>query len=190
MRPTIRLPRGFDLSNPRTKKAIVDLAAAAIHHLAQESTIETTIVRAMEQDGWRSFKMEYNWSEKKRKATGEKGMTDRLFLRPYNQGDPRGPVRYTKTRCYNPVGDILWWEFKACQKIRKMATVRDPDQVKWQTLTRAQGFLVWSAGEERLYPPTVEGCAHKYLDSGLARHPELFQKLIEEARRVPGEQRP
>lgn len=189
MRPTIRLPRGFDLSNPRTKKAITDLAAAALHHMAQESTIETTIVRALEQDGWRSFKMESNWSELKKKQTGERGMTDRLFMRPRNQGDPRGPVLYTATRCYDPICDVLWWEFKATKKIRKRAEYLSTEQITWQRIARAQGFLVWSAGEEQLYPPTIEGCARKYLDSGLARHREFFLSLIDEATRVPGEQR-
>lgn len=161
----------------RTKAAIMDVAQAAIRELSKEASIEDRIVEAMELDGWRAFKMEENFSERKFKKTGEPGMCDHLFLRPHNQGDPRGPVPYTKTRCYNPLGDILWWEFKASREIRKRAEFLSAKQVKWIMAERAKGFLVWAAGEEADYPPTAEGCARKYLDSGLCRRREAFERL-------------
>lgn len=172
----------------RRKLVMRTARAAKSPALLKESDIETAIVQAMEKDGWRAFKMEENFSERKRKKTGEPGMCDHLFLRPHNQGDPRGPVPGYKTRCYNPLGDILWWEFKAAKEVRKRAEILSPKQVQWQMLTKAQGFLVWSAGVD--HDATIAGAAQHYLESGLCRRREIFVALVPpEGRALPDRER-
>lgn len=159
----------------RTARAAKALTKAPI----KESDIETTIVRAMELDGWRPFKMEQNFSERKKKRTGEPGMPDHLFIRYWNTGDPRGPVPYTKTRCYNPTAEVLWWEFKRIivrEGRKDKASELDPDQVKWITAERARGALVWVAGVD--HNADIAGAALHYVKSGLCRRTELFLKLL------------
>lgn len=140
-----------------------------------ESHIEGAIVQAMELDGWRAIKMEENFSERKKKKTGEPGMSDHLFLRYHNAADPRGPVPYTKTRCYNPLGDILWWEFKRVRGDRQKAEQLSADQLKWIHAERSRGALVWVAGAD--HAATIAGAALHYLESGLCRRREVFERL-------------
>lgn len=145
----------------------------------KESEIETAIVRAMVLDGWRPFKMQYSFDKIKKLTLGELGMSDHLFIRYWNQGDPRGPVPGHKTRCYNPTGEILWWEFKRIRhrKGRKpKATDPEPEQVKWTAAERARGALVWVAGVD--HEASIAGAAKHYLESGICRRREIFEALL------------
>jgi len=147
----------------------------AVRYMTKEIHIEQTIVQAMELDGWRVLKYEENFSERKRKRTGEAGACDRLFIR-YSRFDlielPTGGYGVLKA----PAAEVLWWEFKRVRAGRKKATHLEPEQVNWIAAERARGALVWVAGVD--HPATIEGCAAHYLNSGLARRGELFVKLI------------
>lgn len=65
-----------------------------------ESDIETTIVGAMMQDGWRALKQEYNFDTVKKLTLGEPGMCDHLFLRPAKVGGICEIERRTKDKPY------------------------------------------------------------------------------------------
>lgn len=147
----------------------------------KESDIEAAIVQAMTLDGWRAFKMEENFSERKKKKTGEPGMCDHLFVRPLFTVAPSHANYRGFDRQYV---ELLWWEFKAAKEVRKRAEFLSVDQVKWQQLAEVQGFLVWSAGVD--HEADIAGAAQHYLDSGLAHRRELFVALIPpEARALP-----
>lgn len=139
-------------------------AAKKAERGAYEAEIETAIVDAMEKDGWRAWKMEYNFDRIKKLTLGEPGMADHLFIRPW------------KSSLGLATCDALWWEFKAGKKRRKRAEYLSPDQMQWQQLARALGFLVWSAGVD--HEADVASAAQHYLDSGLARRREVFVALI------------
>lgn len=150
--------------------------AKALDQITYEADIENALVTAMQLDGWRAFKQEYNFDTVKKLTLGEPGMCDHLFLRPHNQGDPRGPVPHTATRCYNPLCDVLWWEFKASIRRRKRREFLSTDQVVWIEAERRKGFLVWVAGLD--HDADIPGAARHYLESGLARRREVFERLI------------
>ncbi len=143
-----------------------------------ERQIEEDIVKAMALDGWRAFKMEENFSERKKKKTGEPGMCDHLFIRPIpvtaNSVEP--PLTEAQASGY---GQVLFWEFKRkrAKKGRKaLETTRStPDQLRWQAEAKRQGFLVWVAGVD--HPATRAGAARHYLESGFCRRPPLFEAL-------------
>lgn len=142
-----------------------------------ERQIEDSIVQAMVLDGWRAFKQEENYSEVKKKKTGEPGMCDHLFMRPTIVDTLDGtPPELVTVQCW---AQVLWWEFKRkrAKKGRKtLETTRStPDQLKWQTEAKRQGFLVWVAGVD--HPATLAGAARHYLESGLCRRPEVFEAL-------------
>lgn len=85
--------------------------------LVLERHVEETICQFLEWDGWHVLKMEENYSERKRKRTGEPGMPDRLALR------------------YNP-DQILWLELK------RPGEKPRPDQIVWHEAERSRGALV------------------------------------------------
>lgn len=146
----------------------------ALRATTKETDIETALVDAMVLDGWRPFKMEENFSERKMKRTGEPGMCDRLFVRYHKDSRRWGGDDPGRSHV-----ELLWWEFKRIivRPGRKpKASQLDPDQVKWIDAERHRGALVWVAGIN--HPATIEGCAKYYLESGLCRRTELFLKLL------------
>jgi hypothetical protein len=112
-----------------------------------EAHIELAGTQIMEWDGWRSFKMEQNFSEKKQKSVGEPGMPDRLYLR-YDSGD------------------IAWIEWKRIKG--KLATKALQHQKTWHARERARGGKTYIAGED--FPATIEGFRNWYCRSGLMRN--------------------
>jgi hypothetical protein len=108
-----------------------------------ESDIELAGTQIMGWDGWRSFKMEQNFSEKKRKSVGEPGMPDRLYLR-YDSGD------------------IVWIEWK---RLKGKAAQHQKD---WHARERARGAKTYIAGED--FPATIDGFRDWYRKSWLMRH--------------------
>ena len=96
-----------------------------------ERHIEEAVCALLEIDGWRSWKMEENFSERKMKRTGERGMPDRLFLRYHHANN--GCAKYEWVRA---CGEILWIEFKAPGKLPR------PEQAAWHDAERARGALV------------------------------------------------
>lgn len=184
------MSRPLSLTAAQIKKL---LAKAPAEHLAgrkvalpelYEADIETAIVGAMMLDGWRAFKMQHSWDQVKKLELGEPGMPDHLFVRYWNQGDPRGPVPGYQTRCYNPQAELIWWEFKASKRRRKRKEFLSRDQTLWIQAERARGALIWVAAID--HEATIDGAAQHYLDSGLARRREPFVALIPpEARALP-----
>lgn len=147
-----------------------------------EADIETTIVRAMQLDGWRPFKMEYSFDQVKKLTLGEPGMCDHLFLRP-DEPDDR-PLLSVDPDIFAPTCQVLWWEFKAGKRRRKRKEFLSRDQVLWTDAEKRAGFLVWIAGID--HEATVDGAAQHYLDSGLARNRAPFVALIPpEGRALP-----
>jgi hypothetical protein len=123
-----------------------------------EKDIERTCTDFLACDGWRPFKMEENFSEKKLKRTGEAGMADHLYIRydclveiifDHPEIDERKHA------------EVLWIEFK--RKGGKAAQ----HQKDWHTLERKRGALTLIAGED--FPASIEGFQEWYRGSGLQR---------------------
>lgn len=159
--------------NPKLRSRV-----KTIEEVTFERDIEQSFDKAMVLDGWRPIKQEENFSERKKKKTGEAGMADKLYIRYWNSGDPRGPVPGYKTRCYNPQAEVLWIEWKRDRRKRK----DQEHQAVWQERERDRGALLWVAGVD--FEASIAGAAQHYLASGLARRREIFEALI------PGEGRP
>lgn len=142
---------------------------------AYEAEIETTIVRAMQLDGWRALKQEYNFDTLKKLTLGEPGMCDHLFLRPRPilrlqpliEGDIELPPGFIQG---------VWWEFKAGAKRRKRREYLSTNQTLWTEAEKKAGFLVWIAGID--HEADIAGAALHYLESGLCRRREIFLPLI------------
>jgi len=120
-----------------------------------EADIERTCTELLELDGWRSFKMEENFSERKMKRTGEKGMPDRLYLR-YNWAYE---FRVTYRRV---IADVLWIEWKANGGKPSLA------QRNWIAAETKRGAMVLLAGTN--FPASIEGFKEWYRNSGLMRN--------------------
>jgi len=91
-----------------------------------EKHIERTIRDFLELDGWTVRKMEQNFSERKRKIVGEKGMPDLQAIR-YSRRSLLAPVN-VRVAC-----EVLWVETKA------LDGELDEDQRKWHERERARG---------------------------------------------------
>ncbi len=174
------MSRGVNLSERQLRELMRQAptnaqAAKKAARVEYEAEIETTIVSAMVSDGWRPFKMEYNFDTVKKLTLGEAGMCDHLFLRPKPilrlqpliEGDIELPEGFIQG---------LWWEFKASKRRRKRKEFLSRDQVLWTDCEKRAGFLVWIAGID--HEATIDGAAQHYLDSGLCRRREFFVALI------------
>jgi hypothetical protein len=103
-------------------------------------------------DGWRIFRLEQNWSEKKCKRVGEAGAPDCMavrYLEHYQQGLPKA------------LSEILFIEWKRPKGIIRAA------QNEWHRYERKLGAVTWIAGEE--FDATYEGFKAHYEASGLCR---------------------
>src|SRR5579863_5951908 len=112
-----------------------------------EAGIEKAVCDLLMLDGWRCFKMEQNFSERKEKRIGEKGMPDRLFIR-YGAGVD---------------AEVLWIETKAPGKIP------DVHQILWHEAERGRGSVV-------LVVDSIEWFRGWYFWSGLCRNKSLLGK--------------
>lgn len=124
--------------------------------LVRESAIEQTCTEILEWDGWRSFKMEQNFSEKKQKLTGEAGMADRLYIRYSPIHNPG----WRDLRC-EVQADVMWIEWKS------LSGHTSPEQQLWILAERKRGALVLCAGIN--FPASIEGFRQWYAKSGLQR---------------------
>lgn len=114
-----------------------------------ERHIEEAICNFLEIDGWRSIKMEQNFSERKMKTVGERGMPDRLFIRYA----PNGELGFG--RDYG-TAQVLWVEMKRPkQKLRE-------EQRKWHRQEYLRGALVLTAD-------SIDEFRKFYMKSGLNR---------------------
>jgi hypothetical protein len=185
------MSRGVNLSERQLKELLRQAptnaqAANAAARGQYEADIETTIVRAMQLDGWRSLKQEYSFDTVKKLTLGEPGMCDHLFLRPKPilrlepliAGDIELPMGWIQG---------IWWEFKASKRRRKRKEFLSRDQVLWTDCEKRAGFLVWIAGID--HEATIDGAAQHYLDSGFCRNRAPFVALIPPEGRGP-EDRP
>jgi hypothetical protein len=178
------MSRGVNLTEAQLRNLLKQApkngqAAKKLERSLYESQIETTIVDAMERDGWRAFKMEYNFDTVKKITLGEPGMCDHLFIR-YASRDA-GVLAAMLTSTQFAKAEVLWWEFKASAKRRKRREYLSVDQTFWIQAEKAKGALVWIAGID--HEATIDGAAQHYLDSGLARRREFFVALITQERR-------
>jgi spermidine synthase len=120
--------------------------------------LEKDIQRACEDilllDGWEIIRREKQWSEKKKKATGELGAADCMAVRY----DNAGMHRY----CIRVWAEVLHIEWKR-PKTGKLRT----SQRIWHDAKRKQGAVTWIAGEQ--FEPTYESFKAHYEASGLCR---------------------
>ena len=131
-----------------------------------EAAIEKSCTDFLVLDGWRPLKMERNWSEKKRKAVGELGMADHLYIRYADYAD--------RTLTWASQAQLMWIEFKRAKGgsgknggLFTKAEKAKIHQKAWIATERARGALVLLAGED--FPPTIEGFKAWYMASGLNR---------------------
>jgi len=169
-------------------------AAKKVARVIYEIEIETAFDQAMVLDGWRPMKQEQNFSERKKKSTGEAGMCDKQYIR-YTDAAGRQQLRDLNLKYPGTVTEaqiratvqVLWIEWKRIivRVGRKdKASQRSADQETWQQREKDRGALVWCAGVD--FEATIDGAAQHYLDSGLARRRELFVALIPpEGRALP-----
>lgn len=127
--------------------------------LLLEKDIQRTCSELLESDGWRRVRFEYTYSEHKRKAFGELGMADDLF------------IRY----CQKPLAEVLWIEWKrivATGNGRRWprSTQAAIHQSAWHTLERRRGAMTLLAGRD--FPASIDGFVEWYNRSGLKRIPE------------------
>lgn len=122
-----------------------------------EADIERTATEILQLDGWRSFKMEQNFSERKVKVTGERGMPDRLYIRyHYHQHFAVGAFAGAGV-----ASEVLWIEWKsATGKVSEY-------QKAWHEAECRRGAVVLVAGVD--FPASIEGFKGWYENSGLKR---------------------
>lgn len=128
-----------------------------------ERDIEKTCCDLLRADGWVVRKMEQNYSERKKKRVGERGMADVLCIR-YSQHS------MIEDRCQHCT--VLWLEFKRLVpskrgKVWPRATKAAIHQSAWHTLERKRGALTLIAGKD--FPASIEGFREWYKESGLMR---------------------
>lgn len=130
-----------------------------------EADIEKTCTDLLELDGWRSFKMEQNFSERKVKVTGEKGMPDHLYIRSgltYWLIEHAGlDTNDITTYAVLAGSQVMWIEYKSAKGL--LAT----HQRLWHETERRRGALVLVAGVD--FPASIEGFQSWYRSSGLNR---------------------
>ncbi len=120
-----------------------------------EASIEQTCDDILILDGWTAWKMEFNFSEKKRRAFGQIGMPDKLYLRPLAGWMTEAPIT-DRALC-----ERMWIEWKA--KAGKVSAA----QVLWHVNARKRGELTLIAGID--FPASIEEWQTWYKDSGLQR---------------------
>lgn len=130
-----------------------------------EKHVEQAIVDYLTLDGWHCRKMEQNFSEKKRKTVGEKGMPDQQCIRyGYFAAGERPRICSLDARAEN-----LWIECKRERggKIGSKAEKARIEQKAWHARERERGALTIILGED--CPATVDGFIAWYAASGLQR---------------------
>ena len=128
----------------------------------KERDIQATCEDLLQLDGWRIFRMEQNFSERKIKTVGEAGMPDCLAIRYLYAGLFGTLQKETVLRSYC---ELMWIEWK------RLKGKPSTHQKLWHAAERKRGALVWLAGEE--FPATVEGFWAHYSASGLLRNPSI-----------------
>lgn len=138
-----------------------------------ERELEQAAVDLLTADGWYAEKTELNYSERKKKAVGVRGMQDRRFTRPL-------------TDTLNPflIEQILV-EFKREKggKIGSRAEKLRIHQVAYHAHMRRLGFMTWIAGKD--FPPTIDGFREFYCKSTLARSVRQQQHVGNDSTREP-----
>ena len=115
-----------------------------------ESSIEKAVTTLLECDGWRSFKMEQNFSPVKMKIVGEAGMPDHLY------------IRYREEWSVWPgLAQVLWIEYKSAKG--KLSA----SQRIWHEAENKRGAWTLIAGID--FKPSLEGFCEWYRNSGLMR---------------------
>jgi len=105
-------------------------------------------------DGWRIFRLEQNFSEKKQKSVGESGAPDGLYIRyPYTAYPEESN---TDTFC-----DVMFIEWKSSTGKAKQ------HQKDWHAQERSRGALVVVAGED--FKADKDSFVAWYRGSGLMR---------------------
>ncbi len=151
----------------RSVKRVVTLA-----DLTLEKDIEKSCTDFLELDGWRSFKMEQNFSERKRKSVGEPGMADRLYIRYCGKPLVKQSWDFglAPAERMAEVMFVEWKRLKGGSGKRALFTKAEKAkirQLRWIAEERAKGALVLLAGVD--FPATIEGFRGWYRSSGLMR---------------------
>ncbi len=124
-----------------------------------EAHIEKYVCDFLSLDGWICRKMEQNFSERKVKLVGEKGMPDIVAIR-YRFADESEAAKILKMAVTDDQlrahVELLWVELKRpSQKPR-------PSQVTWKEAEERRGALCWIVDSIDTFP-------ERYKASGLQR---------------------
>lgn len=111
-----------------------------------EKDVQKACEDILQWDGWRLFRLERNWSPKKKKAVGETGAPDTMAVRYLDGGYARSQVVH-----------IEWKRVKGGRL--------SPEQWDWHRKERARGALTWIAGET--FEPNYESFKEFYEACGL-----------------------
>ncbi len=117
-----------------------------------EADLQKACEDLLEYDGWRIFRIEQNYSERKRKVVGEAGAPDGMYIRYYTGGLPQAKRQDVQ---------LCWIEWKSPQGMPSNA------QRAWIAQETARGALVLLAGAD--FPATVDGFLEYYRKSDLMR---------------------
>jgi len=118
----------------------------------QEKHLQKAGEDILQLDGWRIFRIEQNFSERKVKCVGEAGAPDGLYIR-YNTG--------VTPRAKSQDAQVMFIEWKA------PGGTPSTSQRAWIAQETARGGLVLLAGAD--FPCSVEGFLEYYRASGLMR---------------------
>ena len=109
-------------------------------------------------DGWRVFRPEQNFSERKRKVVGEAGAPDGLYVRYGGFFHDGSDAADFMSEC---AAEVMWIEWKSAKGRPSTA------QKIWHAAERKRGALALIAGED--FPATIDGFKEWYKNSGLMR---------------------
>lgn len=124
---------------------------AAVKPKVLEKHLQAGIVTLLQLDGWRIFQFEQNYSVRKRKVVGEKGMPDILAIR-YQPNEQH----YSKTDA-----SVLWVE---CKRPKGQISGH---QAYWHGAERARGAVTGIMGRD--FTASLDGFLEWYEKAGLQK---------------------
>ncbi len=130
-----------------------------------EADLQSACETLLKYDGWRIFRLEQNYSEKKRKSVGERGAPDGLYIRYTPKKVEWHAEQIAYEDSWKPMApvqaEVLWCEWKSPTGKPSNA------QRAWIAQETARGALVLLAGAD--FPATKDGWLAWYRASGLRR---------------------
>jgi hypothetical protein len=117
-----------------------------------ERDIQRTCEDLLQLDGWRIFRLEQNFSEKKLRVVGEPGAPDGMYVRYGSGGTPHAHPAHA---------ELFFVEWK------RPGGVASASQKAWHFQERIRGAMTVIAGRD--FAPDVDSFIAWYRESGLNR---------------------